>query len=245
MTPSADTLRQMPIPAHDGTRLAPVAQAGIGDEPLVQITPEAAPNIRCQPLYHQQDIAGALDACWVRRTVLAKLRSASDVLEARGLTLIVWDAWRPVEVQQALYDAYMDTLRHAHPGLEADALATLAQEFVARPSRDPLKPPPHLTGGAVDVTLGDADGTPLWLGTAYDDVTPRAYTRYFETQGHVAAPVLEDRQARDRRRTLYHVLTTQGFTNYAAEWWHFDFGDRLWAQTVGQPPVYGPAEPPR
>lgn len=243
MTPSANDFRQMPIPAHDSTRLAPVVQAGIGAEPLVQITPDNAPNIRCRPLYHQQGVVGALEECWVRGGVLTKLRSASDVLKECGLTLIVWDAWRPFEVQQALYDAYTNTLRHAHPDLEAGALAVLAQEFVARPSRDPLRPPPHFTGGAVDVTLGDPDGTPLWLGTAYDDVTPRAYTRYFETPPSGITPALEDMQARDRRRTLYHVLGAQGFTNYVAEWWHFDFGDRLWAQSVGLPPLYGPAEP--
>ena len=248
MTSPSDPYCLTRIPPEYLIPSAPPGDAGLALEPLARITPASAPRIRCAPLYYAQGVAGALPECWARQTVLAKLVAVSDLLYGRGLTLIVWDAWRPAAVQQALYDGYTETLRAAHPGLSSDALAALVQEFVARPNSDPLRPPPHLTGGAVDVTLGDADGKPLWMGTEYDDFTPRAYTRYFETPS-IGTPPRElplddgDTHARDRRRILYHAMTKQGFTNYAAEWWHFDYGNRLWAQTVGQPPLYGPAEP--
>ena len=61
------------------------------------------------------------------------------------------------------------------------------------PSRSHLAPPPHLTGGAVDLTLGDGDGRPLDLGTDFDAFVPEAGARALE-----GIPG----QARDLRRTL-------------------------------------------
>jgi hypothetical protein len=35
---------------------------------------------------------------------------------------------------------------------------------------------------------------------------------------------------RANRRRLADALTAVGFVNYPEEWWHFSYGDRLWAQ---------------
>ena len=221
---------------------SPEQSVSFSSEPLAFV-PDDLPGLRCVPQYKMQGVAGAIGDCWVRETVLNKLLLAADSLAAYNRTLVIWDAWRPVAVQQALYDDYQAQLRRSYPHLSPSELDALAREFVALPSLDPLCPSPHFTGGAVDVTLADEEGRELPLGTPYDDFSPCAYTRYFE-ELEQERPLSEAETAcRDNRRLLYHTLIAQGFTNYEAEWWHFDYGNRLWAGITGMEVVYGPAQP--
>ena len=37
---------------------------------------------------------------------------------------------------------------------------------------------------------------------------------------------------------LYNVMTAAGFTNLPSEWWHYDYGDNMWAQLTGGKPFY-------
>ena len=39
------------------------------------------------------------------------------------------------------------------------------------------------------------------------------------------------------------TLREQDFVVLAEEWWHFEFGTRLWAALTGQPAMYGPTAP--
>ena len=220
----------------------PEMEHNLTAEPLAHIRDDL-PRICCAPQYWQMNLPGAMKECWVRQTVLNKLLAAADSLAAYDRTLIVWDAWRPVAVQQALYDEYQARLRRSHPHLSPSELDALTREFVALPSLNPLRPSPHFTGGALDVTLADTSGVELPLGTPYDDFSPRAYTRYFEELEQERPLTAEETVCRDNRRLLYHAMTAQGFTNYEAEWWHFDYGNRLWANITGKDAVYGPAQP--
>jgi hypothetical protein len=34
-------------------------------------------------------------------------------------------------------------------------------------------------------------------------------------------------------------MTEVGFTNFPAEWWHFDYGDEKWGLFTDNAPVYG------
>ena len=40
------------------------------------------------------------------------------------------------------------------------------------------------------------------------------------------------------RRMLYNVMTAAGFTNLPSEWWHYDYGDNMWAQLTGGKAIY-------
>lgn len=154
----------------------------------------------------------------LRTAALTRLRHATSVLPP-GFGIAVFDAWRPLALQRELFEA---------TGAGSDEA-----DFVAPPSEDPAAPPPHLTGGAVDLTLSWR-GTPLALGTTFDEFTDLAAARAFEiTPGPV----------RTLRRLLYHVLRGQGFVVLAEEWWHFEFGTRLWSALTGRPSRYGPAAP--
>ncbi len=101
------------------------------------------------------------------------------------------------------------------------------------PDPDPRRPPPHLTGATVDLTLSFA-GTPLALGTGFDDFTARAHADALEDE-----PGVE----RDLRRLLLHAMHAAGFVVLDCEWWHFEHGTRYWAAITGHEPVHGPASP--
>ena len=123
-----------------------------------------------------------------------------------------------------------------HPDHPAGALEEAAGRYVTPPSRNPAAPPPHLTGGAVDLTLADGDGLPLDLGTDFDAFVPEAGARALE---QVAGP------ARDLRRLLFWSMCRQGFTAYLEEWWHFDLGDQFWGLVQARPARYAGAPAPR
>jgi D-alanyl-D-alanine dipeptidase len=215
---------------------APVEWRGVPiepvDEPLVAVADIAAP-VRDDPQYHVMGLPGAQPRSMVREGVADRLARVATSLPD-GVTLIVWDGWRAFETQRALYDDWMAQLRAAHPDWDAATLARETARFVSVPSVDPACPAPHVTGGAVDLTLGDGEGLPLDLGTQFDAFVPEA--------GAVALEGVPG-TARELRRRLFWAMADAGFTAYVEEWWHFDFGDQFWGAVTGQPARYGPTDP--
>jgi D-alanyl-D-alanine dipeptidase len=203
------------------------------DEPLVAVD-SLGSGIIDRAEYHAWGLPGSLPRSWVRAGVADRLVQVATALPD-GYRLVVWDAYRPLEVQAGLFSAYLSELVAVHPEMPADALEDAAARYVTPPSHSVVAPPPHLTGGAVDLTLGRADGSLHDLGTSFDAFVPEAQTRAFEERhGH----------PRDLRRLLFWSMHAAGFTNYSEEWWHFDFGDQFWGLITGRPAIYGPAAHP-
>lgn len=210
----------------------PITDDGEALAPL-DLVPE---RLLVHPVYHLSGVPGARPQCVARESVLERLIRVAERLP-RGLRIAVLDAWRPLPVQQHLYERLESLLAHRHQELSGGAIAALTREFVAPPSDDPARPSPHLTGGAVDLTLVDDRGRMLPMGSDFDEVTARSYTGYYESCGGDAA-------ARDNRRLLYHAMMEAGFANLPTEWWHYSYGDQLWAWTRSEPRArYGPTAP--
>ncbi|KAF1068328.1 MAG: D-alanyl-D-alanine dipeptidase [Pseudomonas citronellolis] len=200
-----------------------------------------APALRVWPAYYHLGIPAALSECYVRSGVFERLLQAASLLPD-GLHLVILDAWRPFAVQQHLYDTLYDILAQQLPALDATELTRRTREFVAPPSTRSEAPSPHLTGGAVDLTLCDRDGRWLDMGSLFDEATPRSHTRHYET---LPAPTPAEQAIRDHRRLLFNAMRAAGFSNLSSEWWHYDFGDQLWAWQAGEPhAIYGPADVP-
>ena len=66
------------------------------------------------------------------------------------------------------------------PQLTPQEIVQATKKYVAFPSKDVAYLAPHLTGGAIDVTLADVHGKALDLGTAFDEMNEKSATRYFE-----------------------------------------------------------------
>lgn len=203
------------------------------DEQLVPVA-DLGPRVIEDPRYFAMGLPGSLPRCWVRGELGQRLVRAADSLPD-GLMLLVWDGWRSIETQSALFEAYVEDLALQYPDLSRAELEQVARPYVTPPDPGHHAPPPHLTGGAVDLTLATSDGEELDLGTGFDAFVPEA-----------GAAALEDipLPARDNRRLLFHALTAQGLSAYVEEWWHFDFGNQFWGAVTGGTPRYGPAETP-
>ena len=54
-----------------------------------------------------------------------------------------------------------------------------------------------------------------------------------------------DEEARANRRLLHWLMVEEGFAGHPDEWWHFSWGDQMWAALTGAPAAhYGMATLP-
>lgn len=201
------------------------------DEPLVEVAAIGG-VVRDDPRYYAMGLPGARPHNSLREGVAERLARVAHGLPD-GMTLIVWDGWRAFETQRALYDDWAAQLMRTHPHWPRQTVERETARYVSVPSADPSCPAPHITGGAVDLTLGDGDGAPLDMGTGFDAFVPEA--------GAMAMEGVPGR-SRELRRLLFWAMADQGFTAFFEEWWHFDFGDQFWGSITGRPARYGPVE---
>lgn len=92
--------------------------------------------------------------CLLHRDAAKRLLRAVEVLVPLGLKLKIWDAFRPLEAQKALFNHKPD------PG------------YVSNPDNGTC---PHCRGIAIDLTLTDSQGRELAMGTDFDDFRPIAH----------------------------------------------------------------------
>jgi D-alanyl-D-alanine dipeptidase len=229
-----------PINAPDGWKKVPIRESR---ESLIALSTLKDTRVIVEPRYFQKGLPGAREEMYVRESVVQKLVFAASQLPA-GYRLLVWDAWRPLSVQQALFDEYYQILQAQFPTLPAEEVRRKTETYVSIPSNHRLHPSPHYTGGAIDLTLADRYGHPLPMGTEFDANTSNSRTRSLEELIERGEHLNEEQQmVLYNRRVLYHTMIANGFTNYCEEWWHFDYGDQLWAMVSSKTAFYGPIEP--
>jgi D-alanyl-D-alanine dipeptidase len=182
-----------------------------------------------------EKVTGATDKLWLRQSVADKLLRVNARVGAVGLELFVLDAWRPREVQAYFHDVWMPrALQQRDPSLTGAALTEEVERYWAAPSDDAASPAPHATAAAVDLTLRWKDGEQLWMGSLFDDVTALANRDRFETLDADNFS-FSDQEARANRRLLHWLMVEEGFAGHPDEWWHFSWGDQLWAALTGAP----------
>lgn len=207
-------------------------------EPLVPIPVDVFPIVQPHPYQKLGAPYGDKSPFWVRQGVCDRLRLAQTYLQQQhpGWKILIFDAFRPLPVQQFMVDytatklaqqqeLVLETLTPA----QRQELYTQVYEFWAFPDPDPTRPPPHSTGGAIDVTLLDAMGQVVDMGGAIDEISPRSYPSYYD-EGK--SPT--EQQFRAHRELLKQVMSQAGFQQHPNEWWHFCYGDQLWAWLIAQ-----------
>lgn len=132
-----------------------------------------------------------------------KLIEAKKRLKAirPDLTLLVYDAARPLSVQREMWDMVK---------------GTDMKNFVANPNNGPGM---HNFGAAVDVTLMDCTGQPLPLGSCYDFF---GYEARITDEQQLLDSARITRRELENRLLLRRVMTEAGFTTIQEEWWHFN-----------------------
>lgn len=152
------------------------------------------------------DLYRGMDCAWLRAEAAAGLEAAAEWLaDTRpGWRILLLDALRPQRVQEAIWK---------------DVAGSEMEHYFANPVRGSI----HSFGMAVDVTLLDATGAELDMGSGFDEMStashPALHTELLQsgrlTPEHVA-----------RRDTLRDAMAHGGFHGIPTEWWHFDHGDR-------------------
>jgi zinc D-Ala-D-Ala dipeptidase len=143
--------------------------------------------------------------CYLQKEGADKLLKAQKNLKVRNpdLSLLVWDAARPLSVQWAIWRAVKPP-----PGLSKGFL-------VSNPARGSL----HNFGCAVDVTIAGPDGKPIDMGTDFDCFEETAWPA--KEQKMLKDAKLTEAQVTNRR-LLRSVMYAAGFWNIQTEWWHFN-----------------------
>lgn len=190
---------------------------------------------------------GQFSPYFLRQTVVDKLVQAQAYLQIRkrDWQLQIFDAYRPIPVQQFMVDYTFRQLAKAEgldPEHMSDATRSRIQsqvlEFWAVPSLDANKPPPHSTGAAVDLTLVDSNGLAVDMGSQIDEISPRSYPDHFANSTNSS-----EQSYHQNRQLLRSAMDAAGFLQHPNEWWHFSFGDQLWAYQKGDSAIarYGNA----
>jgi len=215
--------------AHYGEPLADVRDFGIAGENFY--------HAERNPPYWRR-IEGSVPDLKVRASIAAKLARVNARLAAAGLELFVFDAWRPRAVQAYFHDVWMPAeLKRRNPALTGAALIREVETYWAAPSTDENSPAPHATGASVDLTIRWIGGESLWMGSIFDDATALAHRDRFESLRDDALS-FSDEEARANRRLLHWVMTDEGFAGLPEEWWHFSWGDQMWARLTDAPAAH-------
>ncbi|GET43913.1 M15 family metallopeptidase [Microseira wollei] len=213
----------------------PILECG---EPLVPIPLELFAVESPHPYAKVGAPYGERSPYYLRETVLKSLVEAQNQLQQRypHWRIQIFDAYRPVEVQQFMVD-YTFTETAQAQGLDPDNLTEeqrceiLEQVYQiwAVPSFDLATPPPHSTGAAVDVTLVDEVGFAVDMGSPIDEMSARSHPDYYANSTNP-----NEGQYHGNRQLLKDIMLAANFMRHPKEWWHFSQGDQLWAHLMNQ-----------
>jgi len=81
----------------------------------------------------------------------------------------------------------------------------------------------HNYGLAVDVTIADANGDSITMGTRIDNMTRLAH---IDKEDELLRQGKLTREAYNNRRLLRRVMREAGFRALRSEWWHFNYTSR-------------------
>lgn len=135
------------------------------------------------------------DDAYLRYGTIKKLAKACEKLAEYGLGIKIWDAFRPLEAQKALWEICPDPNYVSHPKTGTRS---------------------HCKGSAVDITLVDLKtGQEVAVPSGFDEFSALGDRDYSDCSEEAAkyAKLLED------------IMKECGFKPYSKEWWHFSDTD--------------------
>ena len=180
----------------------------------------------------------------LREGVVSRLVRANEYLRTicNDYSLILYDSWRPVEVQSYMfYLAFESESNKRGLKIQPDEMNSYpeiikeVEKFWAYPSFDDNFPPPHSTGGAIDLALADSSGKLIDMGCEIDNMDISASPEFYEDRNSKESIIWDD-----RRNLLKNIMLKFEFVQHPNEWWHFSYGDQLWAWTnQNRKAIYG------
>lgn len=156
---------------------------------------------------------------FLRKSVADKIINASKQLPA-GTCFTIYDAHRSLEYQKQQWNEKYEYYRGLYPNETDEEITLRTKRVIADPRHGHGG---HQTGGAIDIGLCDENGAELDMGTQY-----LALDRNIRTKSNV------NKTAKRNRQLLCKIMKKQKFINYPNEWWHFCYGDQMWAAYSGK-----------
>ncbi len=168
----------------------------------------------------------------LREEVINRLVKVNDYLISNSsFNLLIYDSWRPLEVQEFMFKrAFSLECEKSDIDISFENIKSYpfilkkVEKFWAYPTYDNKCPPPHSTGGALDVCLSDKDGNLLEMGSMVDQMDETSNPYFYASIKNEEAIIWNS-----RRNLLREIMTKFGFAQHPNEWWHFSYGDQLWA----------------
>jgi D-alanyl-D-alanine dipeptidase len=168
----------------------------------------------------------------LREEVVNRLVKVNDYLISKSsFNLLIYDSWRPLEVQEFMFKrAFLLECEKSDIDISFEnrksypSILKKVEKFWAYPSHDNRCPPPHSTGGALDVSLSDKDGNLIEMGSMVDQMDETSNPYFYANMKNEEANIWNS-----RRNLLREIMTKFGFAQHPNEWWHFSYGDQLWA----------------
>lgn len=133
------------------------------------------------------------DECYLRLKTIKFLKEANAEFQLKGYRIKLLDCYRPLDIQKKMWEIVPNA------------------DYVA----DPKKGSVHNRGGAVDITLVDANDKELEMGTTFDFFGPEASHNY---QGF-------SKRITKNRAYLKEIMLKHNFKSFDSEWWHYNLSE--------------------
>ena len=196
-------VKRDPIVLSQAELDAIAALPGHADEDMVNVR-DYIPDIFVELKYAGTDnVVGLIiynfEDVYLRYGTVKKLMAVQEELRAMGLSLKLWDAYRPASAQFAIWEAFPNATFVTNPNI------TYAD---------------NTYGNAVDITLVDAKGVELEMPTGFDVFTSLSDRNYADCTKEAAAnatllqEVMENNGFKYTHAQWWHYVDRDG---YAAE----------------------------
>jgi D-alanyl-D-alanine dipeptidase len=129
-------------------------------------------------------------ACMLRYKTVQALIAANNDFKKKGFKIKLYDCYRPLSIQKKMWEIVSNP------------------EYVA----DPKKGSIHNRGGAIDISLVDATGKEVDMGTPFDFFGIQASHNYADLSAKI----------KSNRKFLKKIMIKNGFNSFDSEWWHYN-----------------------
>ena len=129
--------------------------------------------------------------CYLRKSTAEALVKANETFKQLGYRIKLFDCYRPLSVQKKMWKILPGT------------------HYVANPAKGSK----HNRGAAVDLTLVDAQGKELNMGTPFDFFGKEAHHTYTQ----------HSKEVLENRKLLKETLDKYNFKSIYSEWWHYEY----------------------
>lgn len=182
------------------------------------------PSIKVSLMYTRPDnftgkvLYTDLKEAYLHPLAAEALKKAQAELKRRRpeLSLIVYDATRPMSVQQKMWNVVKGTSKHI---------------YVSNPANGGGL---HNYGFAVDVSICNEKGDTIPMGTIIDHLGREAQPKL---EAEMLSRGIINQESLDNRRLLREVMAAGGYKVLNTEWWHFNLKTRKQVKAEGRKPI--------